>query len=494
MKIGEQIFKLIKAMRKDEKRHFKWYTSRYAKNKPKATSLLFDIMNKLETYEEEEVVLAAQKQQIKNLHYVKLSLKKEILQALTDSKFNRSDKIEPLDTCLKAMIGLDAGLPIITEEWVNKGKQAIDPYEQAIDTYRLNSELLVAFVRFAPLTRKKEIQELLEELQENLRSEENALQYLILSTNFWIWYTELERPISEEHMKAIKPLVDSVWFQDESLPLSFSSKRSLFFCKYIYQTISEDGEKARSYMGKIVDLYEDTPRFKQSHRELYITDVFNLAMTYLESKLFTETNQLIILLEQFEKEFLNPKDLSWNTYQSHTIMIKAYHNYLIGEAEAIIDLIPAIKTYYLDTKNRYMPHNLLYFYFFIINAFFSLGREEEALHWISKFYHEDFKHKPPKVELGIRLIEIWIHYNKGHYSLSDSLLKRIKYFVQTKKVNTEFWEAPVKTLRLLIKKEEKQYIKLTGKLEEELLLLQKAEYIKDLAEVLLQEIKKIEGL
>ncbi len=427
MGISEQLFLLIQAMKKNEKRHFKLYTNKYNKSKEKDIVVLFDIINALKEYDEQLIVTKAQKKGIKNIPYVKNQLKKELLRALTDFNFNYADTVYPSDALAKCDIGLSYKIPELVFEWANKVKVASPPTENAFVKYHLSLKEMSALL-WDINKNQAQIEDLFADMRSYVEYVKYDIEYNYLSIRFLYWHTYLPRPVTEEAIKAIEPYVQSKWYQDESLALSFFNKRSLYFCKHLYLEVKGDYEESLAYIQRIVDLYDAHKYVIKQKTECFIIDFSNLLFTYFDLNQLEKVPQLLEKFDSFGKECIAKTDGGYINYQFHYVLVYAYYYHLTEQTNKMIQLIPLAEKYFLTNQYKSLEHNLVFVYFFIINSFFIEKNQYQLSLWLKRYYQQDFRTNHPRIQLVIRFIEIAFQIENGHFKLAKSFLERIKYF------------------------------------------------------------------
>ncbi len=422
--IGKQIFHLIQSMETKDKRYFKLYVNRYHQSNQKATVVLFDIINGLDTYEEEIVLKKANKKGVKNLHFVKNQLKKELLNAITDLHFNTTEEDGIGNIINKIDIGIKYQMTSLSNEWIEKGRNLFPKGEEPSFQLLLDVKKL-GFLEYNPVTHQDELETLYEQHQQHIHLLQNELAYRKLRTQVFAWYIKYKDHASDLNLEKLETICQNPLFQDDSLALTYDSKRYLYFTKSLYYRTHKNMDKYLFYSQKTVDLSLSNPQYLEVFSNSVLSDIFNHIQSKIAIGILDEVEQDLAKFEEACSS-IKIKDVLYNRFRYfYTLLVCAY-NSKRNQTQKTIDFTQ--NKLFIDLKKGTKTYlHLSLIYFCIIEAHFLKRDIENTLKWVENYYNHKYKRKTIDSEIVIRFFEIACHYEEGNYALCTSLISRFKY-------------------------------------------------------------------
>ncbi len=426
MTIGEQIFHVIQSMEKQDKRYFKLYASRYQQTKQKNTILLFDIINQLKEYSEEEVEKKATKKQIKNLPFVKNQLKKELLKALSDLWYNYSDALSEGDIINKLNIGYRLNIPEIREEWMNKARNHYLMYEDA--AFQSLADVIEITHHHNNIGKNKDyLDTLYEQHQHHIDILQNELIYRKLRSDVYHWFLTNKHFLGKVDYEPIKILAASPYFQNESLAISYTSLRLLYFSKSIYYFCIKDSSNYLTYIEKIVQLGIAHKKRIKAFPNQFVVDYYNYIQACINQGKLAHLKNELELFRGLAEELILEASL-YHRFQYYFTILTCTYNSKTDQTANTMAFMEDDVFYSLEGTHPKTYHHISTIYFCIIEAYFIADNTDKTLYWIQHFYDHHLSNKHLDQELTIRFYEVACHYNLGNFKLCENLLTRFKYF------------------------------------------------------------------
>lgn len=414
----DNLFQLIQAMTASEKRYLK----RHYSSEKSITTELFDFINSLKQYNEEEVKEYFIRSKVsKNLKVYKVQLTDLILKSLVSYHNKKSIRskirigLEETELLLaKQLYGLAQGRVKKIKEICLKYEEheyifAILFYEILINSFfdvQLKVReypILDEFDHYADKIkntyRLKKINFSLNDknnnkLTEKLSSKEEKIYSRILETE-------------TEKVKEGKSTFNEQYYLNSSLSL-------------INKLVNDNPEKEYDFKKKNVALFEANPHFIENHTSYYYAALYNLLIccrrTGRHKELISGIRKIKTLT--IEYPFLE-RNLSFVYY------LEIKHNFQKGNYEALIDefenaIIKHIKKH--NQSEESLPA-LCFIYFTMTHMI--LDHPQKVQFYLRRL-HAMSKQLNPSYELFFDILELISHYETGDYDVIQNLLMSFK--------------------------------------------------------------------
>ncbi len=422
---ADALFQLIKSLEKSEKRNFKLYARRNTAADDLKIIQLFDALDKMNEYDEKQLLKKAKgirKQQLSN---IKAGLYKQILSSLRLIKDDDNIDIRLHEMMDHARILYNKGLYIQSLKTLDKLKETARAYQQ------------LSFLQQAIFFEKKiealYITRSMQDTADRLSEESDAVnaqlalinQLSNLALQLYSWY------IRHGHARNEKDLQNIRSFYEKKLPAGAEKATGFYEKLYLYQSkvwyafIRQDFLQYYRYSQKWVDLFSEFPGMLKVETASYVKGMHNVMGAYFD---LLDHKRLAKSIKQFE-QFTRQKYLQQNennrilAYQYlYGARINLY--FLQGTFSKGLRLVPfledMLKQYglYLDT------HRVLVFYYKIACLYFGSGDNEKAIDYLNRIIH-------PKGDLRTdlqcyaRLLHLIAHYELGNFDLLEYLIKSV---------------------------------------------------------------------
>lgn len=424
----DNLFQLIKSLKKAEKRNFKLYITRNSANDDLKIVQLFDALDKMAHYDE-AILLAKQKdikkQQLSNL---KAHLYKEILSSLRLIKDDHIDMQlhEQMD---HARILYNKGLYLQSLKVLDKMKEMARAYHQL--TYL--QQVLFFEKKIEALFITRSIQDRAEALATEAEAAGQQLALVnrlsSLALQLYGWY------IQHGHARNPQDIAAVDGFLQQGLPVEADKATGFYERLYLYQCrawnafIRLDFLQYYRYTQKWVSLFDAEPAMREAETGHYIKGMHNLMGAHFN---LGNPKGLAAAIAQFEA-FAQTPLVQQNNNNSIQVFIylhtaKINLHFLKGSFDEGLQLVPTIEAG-LEEHELYLDrHRILIFYYKIACLYFGSGDSETAIDYLNKIIQQKSNLRTD-LQCYARLLHLIAHYELGNLELLEYLTKSVYRFM-----------------------------------------------------------------
>jgi hypothetical protein len=466
---ADALFQLVKSLEKSEKRNFKLYVKRNTGIEDLKIIQLFDALDKLDDYDEKQLLKRTKnikKQQLSNL---KAHLYKQVLASLRLIRDEDNIDIQLHEQMDHARILFNKGLYLQTLKLLEKLKESARAYHQLTFLQQalfFEKKIESLYITRSMISRADQ----LSEESDKVNAELSLINKLSnLSLQLYSWY------IQNGHARNEKDIKDVRSFFEDNLPEKAHLLRGFYEKLYLYQSycwyafIRQDFLQYYRYTQKWVDLFDEHPGMLQTETAIYSKGMHNLMGAYFG---LMKHKKLADAIRKFER-FAESKVVSQNennrilAYQYlYTARINLY--FLQGTFTKGLRLVPfleeMLKEYgpYLDT------HRVLVFYYKIACLYFGSGDNEKAIDYLNRIINQKGDLRTD-LQCYARLLHLIAHYELGNFELLEYLIKSVyRYMAKMEnlsKVEEEMFAFLRKSFRLGAHALKPEFEKLLNKLK-----------------------------
>jgi hypothetical protein len=425
----DALFQLIQSLQKAEKRNFKLYAKRNFSNKDLRILQLFDVLDKMDQYDEELLLKKEPEIKKEQLSNIKAKLYKEILASmrLLESEDNIDIQLhEQLDF---ARILYNKGLYLQSLKLLEKIKELARANNQI--SFLVQALFMVKKIESLHITRS--MQDKAEQLEKE--SEEVAGRVSLITTlsnlalQLYSWY------IKHGHARNEADEADVTKYFQKKLPASPLAVKGFYERLYLYQSycwyafIRQDFLMYYRYTQKWVDLFREQPFMVGIETAHYIKGMHNLLTAHFYLRNY---KRFLPALEQFEEfyEGLPDGPNANNKIQTfvylHISKINRY--FLEGDFAKGLDLVPQINQQLKEYEIYLDKHRVLVFYYKIASLYFGAGDYEQTVEYLNKIinWKTDLR---TDLQCYARLLHLIAHYELENFNLIEYLIRSVYRFM-----------------------------------------------------------------
>lgn len=293
MKKREDLFHLIQAMSKSEKRYFT-LDAKKSSTKGSKYLALFQEINDMELYDEAKL----KKKFGKNLRYDKSYLYEAIMRSMRDYRSANSYAARIKEMILDAKYLYERGLYEQCGERLEEAKGLAMDLDDQLSLLEIN----MADRELLRQTKGKAYEEimvkLIDEKGKLLHTINEEFKYFDLSDRLVLEVDRRFELRSDEEIEAFKQRFPDSIFENHSGELSGRSELRYFQCSALYYQLLRDSDSVLKYYSKVVEWWDQKGKIKEEEFHKYVIDVSNLLHGYYSKEAYHEFPALIQKLEE----------------------------------------------------------------------------------------------------------------------------------------------------------------------------------------------------
>ncbi len=425
----DSLFQLVQSLERSEKRNFKLYMTRNSASGDLKVVQLFDALEKMKLYDEEQLLVknpSIQKQQLSNL---KAHLYREILSSLR--LLNQEENIdlqlhEQLDF---ARLLYNKGLYLQSLKILDRIKDLAKANNQT--TYLLQVLFLEKKIEALHITRS------MQDRADKLTAESDEVNCRLsllgtlsnLSLQLYSWY------IRNGHARnaADTEVVDA--FLNHEAVLKAQDVKGFYERLYLYQChcwhafITQNLLLYYRYCQKWVDLFEAEPRMIEIETAHYIKGLHNLMSAHFDLRNYQKFNETIQVLDTFIESPVVQQNRN-NLIQTFVYLHIARLNkhFLEGTFSKGLELVPYLEEKLQEYELYLDRHRVLVFYYKIASLYFGCGDFDKSIDYLNKIINLKVDLRTD-LQCYARLLHLIAHYELGNFDLLEYLLKSVYRFM-----------------------------------------------------------------
>jgi len=444
MKSKEDLFHLIRAMSKSEKRYF----TIDAKKSGRRTSNyleLFQAINQMEDYDEQKL----QRKFGKNLPTDKSYLYDAILRSMRDYRSSKSRAARIKEMILDARYLYERGLYRQSEDRIRQAKELAQELDDQLSLLEISREQLNYVWVNKPKDYGEQINALLIEKDEYIENINEELRYLAMSYQIQM---AKGSPGFAKKLEQELPASD----KDKHYPTSahaqrrFLQSRALFF-----DLLAKDDEKANIYYSKMVEWWDRYPVIKEEEYIRYIADIFNLLHNSYNQKKYEQFEHLLTKIEQEKPSNYHDQRLLFKQHTNYKLLYYLNLGIEEGYENLVEQVVQGMSAYKLN------PVSQLIIAFNLMLLLFILERYAQSLQWceeILRVYNRKVDNE--NFQLATLLMQLLGSYEIGEIDQLDSSIRALQRNLKQSTYKGSFFREVTRFIRKLSNSTEKQSHKL----------------------------------
>jgi hypothetical protein len=423
------LFLLIKSLKKSEKRNFKLFANRNSETDNLKTVKLFDALDKMEDYNEAQLLkknTTITKLQLSN---ISANLYKQILDSLRLIKDVDNIDLQLHEQMDHARILYNKGLYLQSLNILDKTKRIAAANNQI--TYLIQVLFFEKKIEGLYLTRS--IENRAEEIAEESKNAAEKISSIntlsSLALKLYSWY------IKNGHAKSAKEEATIQKIFTDGLPQHFASVNSFYEKLYLYQSycwrafICQNFLMYYRYAQKWVDLFSEEPFMIEIETMHYIKGMHNLMGAHFNLHNAKKLNSAIEHFENFAKQefVVNNENHKIQTF-IYLYTTKINLHFTEGTFTEGLQMIPSLISQLEEFELYLDKHRVLIFYYKIASLYFGSGDSSTAIDYLNKIINWKVDLRTD-LQCYSRLLQLIAHYELGNYTLIEYLIKSVYRFM-----------------------------------------------------------------
>ncbi len=425
----DQLFRLIQSLTKAEKRSFRLYAGRTGGNSPSKFVQLFDALDKLETYDEPQLLKRLEGEGISKgqLPNLKRHLYQELMTSLRLIHTQKEIDLQIREQLDFARILYGKGLYMDGLRLLERCKQLANKHNQDI----LHLEILEfqKLIEARHITRSRQIDNKMEQLltDSQLRSRITLQMSELFNLNIQIHGYYIER--GHARTEAERHHATAFWTQhyrnlsQKKEKPTFFERINQFQAHMWYHYILLELKQAAHFARKWTNCFDQTPGMQDKDPDLYMRGMYYvLTFAFLLADRPTFTTGLA----NFER-FLETHSDTFNRNSEQIAFV--YYNLsrlndalLRSDYEQAQRVATSIQQQLPHYRYRVDVHRLMLLEYKFAYIQYMRGDFDGALDYLNTILNQKSTFLRDDIHINARILAIYCHYQLEHYALLDSLL------------------------------------------------------------------------
>lgn len=447
-KKSNHLYELIKSLNKSEKRYFKLYSSRHTIGEQNNYISLFDYIEKMDIYEEEDIFETFKGESFLNRFSItKGRLYTNILKSLDLFYATSSVDAQIYKAIHSAEILFNKGL-------YQQAEKILSSAEKQTIKYGKNILLLEIKNKQKKLIEKELYSDLKKNQLTNLFKEESEIineigKYQKLWNTKSVLFNEInQRGIirCDEEIEGIKKIVSKI----ESISISKSSSKIQYLYHHIYSAYYfavNDLENCYTHIVKSKTIIEKDSHLFDDSPNTYFSIITNLIYIATKLKKYKEGVSFLKELKAIpeSKHYHSTTDLDIK-YFSSIYSLELFLKIEQLDFEAAEKLIPEIEAGYERFGDQINSIRKAYIDFKIAIVYLSLEKYEDALSWITKILNSEGLDKKQDIYCFAQIINLILHFELNNLRFLPYALNSTKRYLKGRNRMFKFEELFLKAI------------------------------------------------
>ncbi|MCC7430722.1 hypothetical protein IT568_07760 [bacterium] len=433
MKSTDNLFQLIKALNKTEKRYFKVVTSKEESFYTK----LFDEIDRQTEYDEKKLIKKLKSENsVRNLSIAKSRLYELILKSLDVFHSELSVEKEIRRNLGYIEILFHKELFEQAKKLLLKTKKIARFYEKEIELLKILTleGLLNKEADFRLFKTQEELLEHYENLFSSLDKLRNITDLNFIYDGFSL---AVETGNSENYFKISDEIVANPILSDEKNAKSFQEKSAFHNIWMLYYHFQKDYEKSLETNLKLANLFEANPQQIRENVKSYNNILTNTALSYFTTKNFVQMKKTIEKLKITEANFqISEKNKIKNFNLILGIELAMFLT--SGDFEEGYDFVKKAEKQLEEFSPKIPKKQLMHFWVSIAHTCFVSGDNSLALKYYNKILNDEETEIKQNIRRVAKIMILFVHFELGNESLFESLVRSTYYFLEKRKEMADF--------------------------------------------------------
>jgi hypothetical protein len=434
---SDQLFNLVKALSKSEKRFFKLYASRLNNSSDKKFVVLFNAVEKQKIYDEKKILLQEPSLHPSQFPNLKIHLYYQVLKAVKLCNSSKLENIRITELLDYARILYNKCLYKECVKMIDKAKAMAIENDRSI----LLLEILELEKLVIPKTLEAGNDERVNHLVETTRKVSGSIRNINIFSNLSLklnaYYLKTGFIRNQQDLEKVNRFFHSSLPAFSEAKLSFHEKLYLYNSFVGYYFFIRDFKKGYHYAMKWVALFEQQPEMKRHKLEMYIRALNSLLAA--QNKLgkyreFTATQKQLIAIKR-NRELVLTENINLNLFKAIYVH-QINRHFMLGEFRSGTRIVTALE----NELDKFIPkldkHSVLLLYYKIACLFIGSGNYKTAVKWLNRIFNEKENGLREDLHSFTRILLLVCYFELGHTDLVESSIRSTyRYFIRKGTLN-----------------------------------------------------------
>jgi len=414
MKQSDDLFDLIKSLKKTEKRYFKIYATRHSEQANSAK--LFSAMEKMSEYDEAALrrIFSGEKF-LDQLAVAKNYLSKIILESMT--LYHAADSVQSEITHLLQQVEflLNRGLSDQASKKLTKAENLSAKYEN-------HQKILECCTWRRTLQTKsnyKDVHLLLEREELTLKKLQNIFEYRSISSKVFGILRQVGRNPTPEQWQLINHALSHPLLTDASNAICFESTGHFLNIHAAVSFLKNDKKAIYYYTKSHVEWLEAHPYQIEIHPKSYLDSVHNYLHSCFDNRKFDELESGLSKLKAMHIDTPYLEEPTFITIHSLELLLRITS----GDCTKGLESIPHIEEGLAKFPNL-SPTEKAILFERVIRILVASGDSSTALKWVNNLINDSIiRSIRTDILSTIKLLNILIHFDLGNVDFAQHLIR-----------------------------------------------------------------------
>ncbi|MBK9247629.1 MAG: hypothetical protein IPM69_05835 [Ignavibacteria bacterium] len=414
MKQSDDLFDLIKSLKKTEKRYFKIYATRHSEQSNSAK--LFSAIEKMTEYEEESLYRIFKGEKfLDQLAVAKNYLSKIILESMT--LYHAADSVQSEITHLLQQVEflLNRGLNEQASKKLTKAENLSIKFEN------LQKILECCTWRRTLQTKSnyKDLTLLLEREELTLKKLQNIFEYRKISAKVFGILRQVGRNPTAEQWQLINSTLEHPLLTEAKNAICFESTGHFLNIHAAVSFLKNDKNAIYYFTKTHVEWLEAHPFQIQIHPKSYLDSIHNYLHSCFDTRKFEEMENGLQKLKSIEIDTAYLEEPTFITIHSLELLLRITS----GECTKGLESIPLIEEG-LEKFPSLSPTEKAILFERVIRILIATGNPSIALKWVNTLINDSIiRSIRPDILTTIKLLNIIVHFDLGNADFAQHLIK-----------------------------------------------------------------------
>jgi len=458
-KKSNNLYELIQSLNKTEKRYFKLYSSRHTIGEQNNYISLFDFIEKMENYDEDEIFSAFKGESFLNRFSItKGRLYTNILKSLDSYYSTSSIDAQIYRTIHSADILFNKGLYTQAEKMLLSAEKMTKKHGKNILLLEIkNKQKKLIEKEMYSDVKQNQLQTLFDE--ETLIINEIEKYQQLWNTKSLLFHGINQKGIirSTEEINDLKQIVEKI----KTIDIKNSTSKIKYLYHHIYSAYYfsiNNLELSYNHIIKNKSIVENNAHLFDDSPNTHFSIITNLIYIATKLEKYDEGSQFLSELKAIpeSKNYTATTDLDIK-YFSSIYSLELFLKIEQLDFEGAEKLIPAIESAYEKYDNQINNIRKAYIDFKVAIVYLSLEKYEEALNWITKILNSEGIDKKQDIYCFAQIINLILHYEMNNMRFLPYALSSTKRYIKGRNRMFKFEELFLKAITKISKSDLNQF-------------------------------------
>lgn len=433
MKKRDDLFHLIKAMSKSEKRYFT-LDAKKSSSKGSKYLVLFQAVNDMEIYDEAKL----KKKFGKNLRYDKSYLYEAIMRSMRDYRSANSYAARIKEMILDAQYLYERGLYEQCGERLEEARNLANDLDDQLSLLEINIADRELLRQIKGKTYDKLMENLIDQKESLFNKINQEFSYFDLSDRLVLEVDRRFELKSEQEVAAFQERFPESIFKITPQGLNGRAQLRYFQCSALYYQLLRDSDSVLDYYSKVVDWWHEHEKIKEEEFHKYVIDVSNLLHGYYLKGAYHEFPKLIERLETSAPKNHHDQGIVFQKVSIYKILYYINTGHSDGIDQVVENVRAGLDKYQMKSGSR----NALIFNTSVM--LFMQEKFKQCVDWNTRIITGNKYITRRDIRNGVMLLNLIAVYEKDDLEALEAAIRKVnRYFSRTGTIEPNQFELTV---------------------------------------------------